>query len=127
MMLVFMYTMYKDLGPNQSASGERWKRATKIQTERDASLRDKLGSKRVPAFPMLAPAFFSWLPTLEEMTIGDPLLCLLFVVKYQNEERRCLVLSNGDTASYESSDDAYRAIYDIGGATANITVHGVRA
>ena len=124
MTYVYMYTMYKDLGPNQSASHEQIQRMTIIQKERDAALRKKLCDKRVPAFPMPASVFTSWQSTMEELTVGDSQLCIIFVAKYEDKEP-CVVLYNGKASPlYASEDDAYRAIYDIGDA--KIKVHSVR-
>jgi hypothetical protein len=127
MVSVFMYTMYKDLGPNQGASREHIQRMTMIQKERDAALRKKLGEKNVPAFPMPLSTFMIWTPTLEELTVGNSQLCMIFVLKNESKEKdQCVVLSDGQVSPlYASEDDAYRAIYDIGGA--KITVRSVRA
>ena len=115
--------MYKDLGP---ASGMPMRRMTMMQKERDAVLRMKLTAKNVPPFPMEWSTFMTWRPTLEELTNGDLSGCLLFSIRIEEKERKCLVLNDGNITAYASSDAAHRAIYSIG-CDVCTTVHNMRA
>lgn len=113
MVSVYMYSVYKDLGSKPGPLREHMERITMIQMERDSELWGKIVAKKMPSFPMTWSTFMTWRHVFDEFTMADPLLCLLFVVKHDNNERKCLVLSSGTITPYPSREDAYRNIFDI--------------
>lgn len=121
-----MYSMYKDLGTSPSASGKLMRQMTIMQKERDAVLRMKLTAKNVPQFPMSWSTFMVWRPVLEELTLGNLSTCLLFSIRIDQDEQKCLVLNNGNFTVYASSDAAHRAIYNIS-SDACTTIHNMQA
>lgn len=125
MVYVYMYTAYKDMAKVEEPTSDQLMRLRQLQAQRDSVLRLKLMEANVPAFPMDWKTFMAWRATWEKLTRDEPQLEMMFVVKQNETEKKCLVMSAGTFTTYTSREAAYKARFDIQEKT-NVVVHDVK-